>query len=131
VSVMRLFGGSYRSFVFLEIGVLDVGNFKGPEEVENLRAQVQRDLDRYVQFVRREGFHGAAVSEIGVDVVDEVERIAPSILKSHPGAVFFGGKLLFRSESIFDWLLHNQIVFAVQRRLHRQGIPFVILPLRV
>jgi amino acid transporter len=131
LSVMRLFGGSYRNFVFLEIGALDVGNFKGPEEVEHLHAQVRRDLDRYVQFVRREGFHGEAVSEIGVDVVDEVERIAPSILQRYPGAVFFGGKLLFASESIFDWLLHNQIVFAVQRRLHRQGVPFVILPLRV
>jgi amino acid transporter len=131
LSVMRLFGGSYRNFVFLEIGMLDVGNFKGPQEVEHLQTQVRHDLDRYVQFVRREGFHGEAVSEIGVDVVDEVERIAPSILQRHPGAVFFGGKLLFRNESVFDWLLHNQIVFAVQRRLHRQGVPFVILPLRV
>jgi hypothetical protein len=60
-----------------------------------------------------------------------VTQIAPSITARYPGVVFFGGQLLFVNESVFSKLLHNQIVFGVQKSLHRQGIPFVILPIRV
>jgi hypothetical protein len=81
--------------------------------------------------MNREGFYAEGIGEIGVDVVDEVVRLVPTIIARYPGAVFFGGKLLFLKETVFDLLLHNQIVFSVQRRLQQQGIPFVILPLRV
>jgi len=131
LAIMRIFGGVFKNFVFLEIGVLDVGNFKGPQEVERLQLQVQNDLNRYVEFMNSEGFYAEAVAEIGVDPADEITRIVPTILERHPGAVFFGGQLLFLKESVFDRLLHNQLVFTIQRRLHRKGIPFVILPIYV
>jgi hypothetical protein len=130
-AVTRLFGGVFHNFVFLEVGVLDAGNFKGPREVDHLQASVKHDVDRYVKFVQGEGFYAESVVDIGVDVVDQVAHIAPSITARYPTAVFFGGQLLFANESIFSKLLHNQIVFGVQKSLHRQGIPFVILPIRV
>ena len=34
-------------------------------------------------------------------------------------------------ETFFNRMLHNNIVFAIQKRLYRQGVPFVILPFRV
>ena len=61
----------------------------------------------------------------------EITRIVPTIIKKYPGAVFFGGKLLFLNETLINRLLHNQLVFTIQRRLHRLGIPFVILPIYV
>ncbi|OHB65027.1 MAG: amino acid transporter [Planctomycetes bacterium RBG_13_62_9] len=131
LAIMRLFGGVFKNFVFLEIGVLDVGNFKGPQEVERLHTQVQNDLDRYVEFMNSEGFYAEAIADIGVDAAEQITRIVPIILQRHPGAVFFGGKLLFLNESVFDRLLHNQLVFTIQKRLHRLGIPFVILPIYV
>jgi amino acid transporter len=131
LAIMRIFGDLFKNYIFLEIGQLDVGNFKGPQEVEHLQASVRDGLDRYVQLMNKEGFYAEGIGEIGVDVVDEVTRLAPVILERYPGAVFFAGKLLFLKESVFDRLLHNQLVFTVQRRLQRQGIPFVILPLRV
>ncbi len=131
LAILRIFGDQFKNYVFLQIGQLDVGNFKGPQEIERLQASVQDSLNRYVQLMNAEGFYAEGIGEIGVDVVDEVVRLAPSITARYPGAVFFGGKLLFLKETIFDLLLHNQIVFSVQRRLQWQGIPFVILPLRV
>ncbi len=131
LAVMRLFGGVFRNFVFVEIGALDVGTFKGPQEVEHLQAHTQQDVNRYVELMRREGFHAEGVAEIGVDVANEITRIVPGIIEKHPGAVCFGGKLLFPEESVFDILLHNQLASTVQKRLHRMGIPFVILPIRV
>jgi amino acid transporter len=131
LAVMRLFGGVFRNFVFLEIGQLDVGNFKGPREIEHLQHKVRRDVNRYVELMSKEGFYAEAVTDIGVDVADKVVEIVPAIIQRYPNVVFFGGQLLFLKESIFDRLLHNQLVFAIQKRLHRMGIPFVILPIYV
>jgi amino acid transporter len=131
LAIMRLFGGTFKNFVFLEIGQLDVGSFKGPEEVEHLHAQVLNDLNRYVNLMSREGFYAEPVADIGVDAAEQITRIVPTIIKKYPGAVFFGGKLLFLNESLINRLLHNQLVFTIQRRLHRLGIPFVILPIYV
>ena len=131
LAVMRLFGGTFKNFVFLEIGQLDVGTFKGPQEVEHLQAQVQNDLHRYVGLMNKEGFYAEVVGDIGVDVADRITEIVPTIVKTYPGAVFFGGQLFFLNESIVNWLLHNQLVFTIQNRLHRLGIPFVILPIYV
>jgi amino acid transporter len=130
-AVTRLFGGVFRNFVFLEVGVLDAGNFKGPQEVDHLQETIRHDVDRYVRFVQSEGYYAESVVDIGVDVVDQVAHIAPTITARYPTAVFFGGQLLFINESVFSKLLHNQIVFGVQKSLHRQAIPFVILPIRV
>jgi len=131
LAIIRLFGGVFRNFVFLEVGVLDVGNFKGPQEVEHLQAQVQSDLNRYVELMKKEGFYAEAVSDIGVDAAEQITQIVPTIIQRYPGAVFFGGKLLFLNETLINRLLHNQLVFTIQKRLHRLGIPFVILPIYV
>jgi amino acid transporter len=131
LAVMRLFGGTFKNFVFLEVGQLDVGTFKGPQEVEHLQTQVHRDLDRYVGLMNKEGFYAEVVGDIGVDVADRITEIVPTITQKYPGAVFFGGQLLFLNESLVNRLLHNQLVFTIQKRLHRLGIPFVILPIYV
>jgi hypothetical protein len=81
--------------------------------------------------MNKEGFYAEAVGDIDVDVADKIMEIVPTIIKRYPGAVFFGGQLLFINETPFNRLLHNQLVFTIQRRLQRLGIPFVILPIKV
>lgn len=130
-SVMRVFGGIYRNFVFVHIGIIDAGTFKGAEEVRHLKEYVQAEVDRYVEYVRSEGYYAEGYSAVGTDVVDEVEALAPKLLERFPQAVFFGGQLVFPEESFLLRILHNNIVFAVQRRFYHLGIPFVILPVRV
>ena len=66
-----------------------------------------------------------------MDLIDEVSRLSAVIREKYPNAVFFGGQLVFTRDSFADRLLHNNIVFTVQRRLYLEGIPFVILPVRV
>ena len=79
------------------------------------------------------GFNGTGLHTLlnVVRLFGEATKIARSVLERTPNAVFFGGQLIFPQDSIFLRLLHNQIVFAVQKRLYREGIPFVILPIRV
>jgi hypothetical protein len=129
--IMRLFGGIFKNFVFVQVGVLDVGNFKGTQEVGHLETQIKSDVDRYVQLMKRNGFYAEGICEISVDVIEEVMRITPRIVERFPGAMFFGGQLVFEKDSFVVRLLHNHIVFALQRKLYQQGIPFVILPIRV
>ena len=128
--VIRLFG-NFKNFIFIEIGALDAGNFKGTEEVMRLESQVKDDLSRYIDFVQKQGFYGEGFSAIGVDVVEEVVKLAPGITELFPDCIFFGGQLIFPKDSFILRLLHNHTVFSLQKRLYRHGLPFVILPIRV
>ena len=130
-SVIRWFGAEFRNFVFIQIGVIDAGNFKGIEEVDRLKDQVKEDNQRYIEFLNQNGYYAEGISLFGIDVIDEIEKLAPSVLQRFPGAVFFGGQLVFPQESLLTRWLHNHTVFSLQRKLYQQGIPFVILPIRV
>jgi hypothetical protein len=129
--IIRLFGTTFKNFIFVEVGVVDTGNFKGVHEVKNLETNIKNDLKRYVDFMHKNGFYAESMSVVGVDVVEEVNQIAVGILKRFPNVVFFGGQLIFPKDSFILRFLHNYTVFALQKRLYRQGIPFVILPIRV
>jgi hypothetical protein len=131
LGIHKLFTGEFKNFVFVQVGMVDAGVFKGLEEMEALKTHIQADLDRYVDFVRARGFYAEGVSSVGVDVVEEVVKLAPEIRGRFPKAIFFGGQLVFPNETFFTRLLHNHIVFAVQRQLYRQGVAFVIMPIRL
>jgi amino acid transporter len=130
-NIMRLFGGVFKNFIFVQVGVIDAGNFKGTQEISRLETQAKSEVGRYVNLAKKNGFYAEGISEISVDVIEEVMRITPRIMERFPGAMFFGGQLVFQKDSFFLRLLHNHIVFALQRKLYQQGIPFVILPIRV
>jgi hypothetical protein len=130
-NVFRLYGEVFKNFLIVEIGAVDAGAFKGPGSINLLELQVKEDLDRYVNFIKGQGFYGEGMSSIGVDVVDEVTKMTPKILERFPQAIFIGGQLVFPEETFLARWLHNFTLFALQRRLYHQGIPFVILPIRV
>ena len=131
LSTVRLFGKAFDNYVFLQVGVIDAGNFKGTREVEELRQHVQNDVDQYVRYMRYNGLYAEAYCSIAVDLMDELSRLSAEIREKYPNAVFFGGQLVFSKDTFTNRLLHNNIVFAVQRRLYLEGIPFVVLPVRV
>jgi len=129
--LMQNFHTYYRNFVFVEIGIVDAGTFKGREELERLEASVREDLDSYVEVMRWHGYHAEYYFALGTDVVEEVGKLAPRILEKFPNATFFGGQLVFRRDFFFSQWLHNYTVFAIQRALYQQGIPVFILPVKV
>jgi len=129
--VIRTFGTTFKNFVFLEIGVVDAGNFKGVEEMGHLQTYVKDDLNKYVAFMNKHGFYAEGIQAMSVDVIGEISAMAPDIAKRFSGAVFFGGQLIFPTDSFMLRLLHNHTVFTLQKKLYYEGIPFVILPIRV
>jgi amino acid transporter len=130
-SIIRLFGGTFKNFVFIQVGVVDAGNFKGAEEVAHMKSEVKKELDRYVHYMRCHGYYAAAYSSFGTDVVDEVASLTPRILERFPNAIFFGGQLVFPTTTFVSGVFHNYTIFAIQRRFYGEGIPVVILPIRV
>jgi len=131
LNVVRQFGDSFKNFAFVEVGVIDAGTFKGTEELERLQAKIKDDVAHYVGFMRKQGFYAEGFTAIGTDVVAEVGKIAPDILEKFPNAVFFGGQLVFPNPSLLTGFLHNYTIFAVQRYFYAQGIPIMMMPIRV
>ncbi|MGQ9706254.1 MAG: APC family permease [bacterium] len=129
--VVRLFGGVFKNYVFIQIGILDTGNFKGISEVKRLKEHTEMEVNKYVEFIKRQGYYAESYSAIGTDAVEEICKLAPLILERFPQAVFFGGQLVFPEDTIITRMLHNHVVFDLQRRFYHLGVPFVILPIRV
>jgi hypothetical protein len=131
LSIIRLFGSEFKNFVFIQIGIIDAGNFKGSDEMEHLNRHTREELDRYIAFLKKNGYYAEGFTSIGTDVVDEVYKLTPEIGKRFPNAIYFGGQLVFPEDTFLTRWLHNYTVFAIQRKFYQQGIPFVILPIRV
>ncbi len=131
LGIMRMFPGVFRNFIFVQVGVVDAGNFKGAAEIENCRRHAEAELQRYVNYMRQHGFYAEGIASMGTDLVAEVSELSPEVFKRFPQAVFFGGQLVFPDETFVTRWLHNYAVFALQRKFYQQGFPFLILPIRV
>jgi hypothetical protein len=130
-NVVRLFGKEFKNFVFIQVGVIDAGNYKGGDDIKSLQQKVNSDIERYVRFMNAQGCFAESLTLTGTDVIDEVEKISSSLLQKFPGVVFFGGQIVFEKETFLTRWLHNYTVFSLQRRLYNYGIPFMVMPIRV
>jgi len=131
LGAVRLFGGGFRRMVFVQIGILDAGNFKGSDEIERLRAHVKQEAERYVKFVRTRGGEAEAVTAVGHEVLDELSKLVPELIERNANVIFFTGQLVFERETFWTRWLHNYTAFALQRRLFLRGLPCAIVPIRV
>ena len=131
LGIPRLFPDTFGQFIFVQVGALDAGTFKGAEELERLKSETAADVKRYVEFAQRHGFTAECVTDVGHDIVGKIAELSESLLKQHPNAVLFGGQLAFSDETRWTRWLHNYAVFALQRLFCRRGVPFVIVPARI
>jgi hypothetical protein len=130
-NIFRLFGKTFKNFVFLQVAIVDAGILKGVSDVINLNTQVTENLNRYVKYVNGHGYYAEAFSSTSIDVIDGVTQVSQDILKRFPNSIFFGGQLVFPKDTFFSRWLHNYTIFAIQRSFYYEGIPVVILPIRV
>lgn len=131
LAVARMFPKVYQNFVFVQVGVLDAGNFKGVDEVENLRAYSREQVEKFVAYMSKRGFYSEAHCALGTDIVDEAAKLCDNIAEKFPQAQFFAGQLVFKDESYATRWLHNHTVFELQRRLYQHGRAMLILPIQV
>jgi amino acid transporter len=125
------FPGHFKNAVFVSVGVVDSGNFKGSDALEHLHTKVREDLERYVQFARRMGIPASYQMEMGIEVTAPAARLCSQIVKEFPVSVVFGSKFVFQKERWYQRWMHNQSVYNLQGRLQWEGIPMTVLPVRV
>ena len=131
LSIHRTYPGFYKDMVFLSVGAVDSGHFKGKDEMEALEARTVENLERYAESARGFGFRAAYRYAVGTDVLDEAEALCREVAARYPRATFYVGKLIFRKEAVYHRLLHNDTAYAIQRRLQFAGLTTVILPIRM
>jgi len=131
LGIPRLFPDTFGHFVFVQVGAVDAGTFKGAVELERLKQETAASTERYVELARRHGFTASAVSAVSPDVISTIEELSNDLHEKNPDGVVFGGQLAFTHETIWSRWLHNYAVYALQRLFCRRGVPFVIVPARV
>jgi amino acid transporter len=130
-TVLRTFPDRFQNIIFISVGIVDSGNFKGAQEIGALRTHVRNYLGRYVGFARRLGLAAEFYDSIGTDVVAETTKLALEVAREYPQTVFFGDKLIFEDPKWYHRFLHNETALAIQYRLQFAGYPMMVLPVRV
>ncbi len=131
LSIPRLFPRHFQQVAFVSVAVVDSGNFKGATEVAGLEKQVEESLAKYVAAAQGLGLSARSLMGVGHEPVEVAEQLCQDLAKRYPRAVFFAGKLIFEREHWYQRVLHNETAYAIQRRLQWDGLPMVVLPVRV
>ena len=130
LSITTKFPNTFKNIIFVSVAVVDSGSFKGADAAAALEQSVKESLEKYVDLARRLGYPADYRMEVATDVVESASNLCESIIKEYPQSVVFTGQITFRLEKFYHKLLHNETAFAIQRRLHWNGITSVILPIR-
>lgn len=127
LNVFRTFPDHFKGLIFVSVGVVDSGRFKGEHSIDELREDTERVLARYAELAHKLGMPVTTRGAIGTDAVETAEALCLDIAREYPRAVFFAGQVVFSNETWLSRLLHNQTAYAIQRRLQWSGQNLVIL----
>jgi len=131
LNVLRAFPGFFKNVVFVSVGVVDSGEFKGEHAVQELRHRTEEMLAQYVRLANGLGLAATSRYRLGTEVVEEAEAVCLEVAREFPRATFFAGKMIFQRERWWQGVLHNETALAIQKRLQWAGRTMMTMPLRV
>lgn len=131
LSILRLFPNQFKNFVFLSAGAVDTESFRGQEELEQMQADVNRNLDYFVRYCNQYEIPADAYAAFGTDPVEELEKLADKVSAKYPNSIFFASQLIFPYENVIIRFLHNHTPLILQHYLHFQGKELMILPMKI
>jgi hypothetical protein len=131
LNVFRSFPNHFKNLVFVSVGVIDSGGFKGADSVEALEQQTEATLKRYCSLATELGTPSTYKLAVGTDAVATAEKLCREVIAEFPVVTFVGGKIIFARERWYQRLLHNETALAIQRRLYWLGATMVVLPAKV
>lgn len=131
LSVFRMFPRHFKNYIFLSVGIVDVGSFTGQKALEEMREEVGSLLQYFVDYCHQ--FHHAAesYSDFGTDTIEKLIDLSEIVSEKYPNCIFFSSKLIFEHDNWFTRMLHNETPMSLQRQLHLQGKELVILPMKI
>ncbi len=131
LAIQRLLPGYFKNFVFVSVGIVDSGNFKGSDAVGQLEAEKREHLDKYVAWARQNGLEADSRLAIGTETIETLERTLIELSREFPRMIVFTGKLIFKEQRWYQPILHAETADAIQRRLQFNGVQVIVLPVRV
>jgi K+ transporter len=131
LNIQRLFGFRFKQYIFLSVGTIDSGHFKGIDELEELKKATTAEVERYVKLARSYGLKAEGRIAVATEYLDEMEKICQQIARDYSNSVFFAARLLFWRDTLWNRLLHDEAALSIQRRLLFHGLQMVILPVRL
>ena len=131
MNAFRAFPHYFQGIVFLSVGIVDSGRFKGEDSMVELERETQESLAKFQELARSLGMPSEARHAVGLDFVDLAEELCLAVAKDYPKATFIAGKVIFGKPKWYHWLLHNDAAGAIQRRLQLAGRTVVVIPARI
>ncbi|MBI5399452.1 APC family permease [Candidatus Saganbacteria bacterium] len=126
------FMANFKNFIFVQVGLIDAGAFKGTQELDRVKQKVEGELKRYVELMRRHGYHSESIALYGIDTGEEIQKIVPALKHRYPDATFFGGQVMFPKTAVLSNILHNQTLFSLQKQLYNSnGVQLYVLPIEL
>jgi hypothetical protein len=131
LNVFRSFPNHFKNLVFVSVGVVDSGGFKGADSVEALEQKTKATLERFCSLATSLEMPSTYRFGIGTDAVAEAENVCRQVMADFPVVTFVGGKVIFAREAWYQRFLHNETALAIQKRLYWMGATMVVLPAKV
>jgi Amino acid permease len=131
LTLLRKFPGYFSGVVFVTVAVVDSDVFKGASELPALEQRTRASLEVYERFAAALGLASASEYSVGTEVAVEAEQLALGLVRWYPNVVFVAGQIVFDEDTAWNRLLHNETAFLVQRRLQRNGVPMIVLPVQL
>jgi hypothetical protein len=129
-TVLETWPGFYKNFLVVSAQPVDVRSYGGDRALEALKADRLKDMEFYMELAKNNGMASKYYLGFGVDGVEEMVKLCRKVREAFPHVVFFASKLIFEHETWITRLLHNEIVYAMQRCLQLEGMHMVILPMK-
>jgi amino acid transporter len=129
--IQRLFPGQFRNVIVVSVVEVDAGAMGAVEALAKLTFVRDAAMTQLEGFCAKCGLTATRVVGFGTDPANELERLLKKTVANVPGCVCFANKLILPPERRLAEWLHNQTALGLQRRLHAQGIPLMVLPLRL
>ena len=125
------FPGHFKNVVFVSIGVVNSGNYKGVDALQELREHVEDDLKKYVEMAHRMGIPATYRLEVGTEVIEPAVLLCIELAKEFRKSMVFGSKIIFQKPQWYHRFLHDETASAMQAQLQWEGVPMTILPVRL
>lgn len=127
----RMFPDHFKNFIFVSHANVDSSSFGSEKKLEALQATAEDTLRYLVDFSRAQGKCADSMLQIGTEPLDDLAAIATSISQTYPHSLFFAASYIFPRETWFTRVLHSGLAQLLQRRLHREGIKLLTVPLNL
>ena len=132
LNVKRMLGGFITNYVFLIAGVIGEAEFKGIEAVRHLRRHTETEANRYLTLCQAHGVAATWFAAYSTDRRQALLELSQAARAAFPQSLFFAGRLIDpQLKTPFQGLLHDDIGFAVQDHIEREGFIMTIIPVNV